>query len=159
MFSLYKSNPAITLSSYQKALIAWQSVLSVLLFKMKPHAGWAYCLDRKPDLVMFRHLAELTADHVAGVLQALCFMAGANSIFDGDKLLTTKNNERNADLAMFEELGLKSRPAFVPYPSGADSSNGTAVAAASATEHLAAANQLSASATMAAVQQQADQTS
>lgn len=30
--------------------------------------------------------------------QALCFMAGANSIFDGDKLLTTPNNDRNEDL-------------------------------------------------------------
>ena len=55
-------------------------------------------------------------------------MAGANSIFDGDKLLTTPNNERNADLAMFNELGLKSRPAFLPYASGAASSNGTEAA-------------------------------
>ena len=81
-------------------------------------------------------------------------MAGANSIFDGDKLLTTKNNERNADLEMFEELGLRSRPAFVPYPSGAESSNGAGVTATVA-QHMAGANQLSTSATMAAVQQQA----
>jgi len=45
--------------------------------------------------------------------QALCFLAGANSIFDGDKLLTTPNNDRNEDLEMFELLGLKSRPAFM----------------------------------------------
>ena len=32
-------------------------------------------------------------------------MAGANSIFDGDKLLTTPNNDRNEDLAMFEVGG------------------------------------------------------
>lgn len=57
-------------------------------------------------------------------VQALCFMAGANSIFDGDKLLTTPNNERNADLEMFDELGLKSRPAFMPYAAGSASSNG-----------------------------------
>jgi hypothetical protein len=50
--------------------------------------------------------------------QALCFLAGANSIFDGDKLLTTPNNDRNEDLQMFELLGLKSRPAFIDYPSG-----------------------------------------
>lgn len=54
--------------------------------------------------------------------QALCFMAGANSIFDGDKLLTTPNNDRNEDLAMFDILGLKSRPAFMPYASGNESS-------------------------------------
>ena len=51
-------------------------------------------------------------------------MAGANSIFDGDKLLTTPNNERNEDLEMFETLGLRSRPAFLPYASGGETSNG-----------------------------------
>ena len=51
-------------------------------------------------------------------------MAGANSIFDGDKLLTTPNNERNEDLEMFEALGLRSRPAFLPYASGGATSNG-----------------------------------
>lgn len=54
--------------------------------------------------------------------QALCFLAGANSIFDGDKLLTTPNNDRNEDLAMFELLGLKSRPAFLPYAAGNETS-------------------------------------
>ena len=36
--------------------------------------------------------------HACSLPQALCFMAGANSIFDGDKLLTTPNNDRNEDL-------------------------------------------------------------
>lgn len=44
--------------------------------------------------------------------QALCFMAGANSIFAGDKLLTTPNPSFNEDMAMFELLGLKPREAF-----------------------------------------------
>jgi biotin synthase len=44
--------------------------------------------------------------------QALCFMAGANSIFAGDKLLTTPNPEVNADQAMFDKLGLHPRPAY-----------------------------------------------
>ncbi|OYW21749.1 MULTISPECIES: biotin synthase BioB [unclassified Sphingomonas] len=39
--------------------------------------------------------------------QALCFMAGANSIFTGDKLLTTGNRGDSADGAMFEKLGLR----------------------------------------------------
>jgi biotin synthase len=38
--------------------------------------------------------------------QALCFLAGANSIFTGDKLLTTPNAGDNADAAMFAKLGL-----------------------------------------------------
>lgn len=44
--------------------------------------------------------------------QALCFMAGANSIFAGDKLLTTPNPEYNADKEMFSILGLKPKAAF-----------------------------------------------
>ncbi len=44
--------------------------------------------------------------------QALCFMAGANSIFSGDKLLTTPNPAFDEDNAMFQLLGLKPREAF-----------------------------------------------
>jgi biotin synthase len=44
--------------------------------------------------------------------QAMCFMAGANSIFAGDKLLTTANPEYNADMEMFRILGLKPKAAF-----------------------------------------------
>lgn len=44
--------------------------------------------------------------------QALCFMAGANSIFAGDKLLTTPNPEFNQDMEMFRLLGLTPREAF-----------------------------------------------
>ena len=44
--------------------------------------------------------------------QALCFMAGANSIFAGDKLLTTPNPSFEEDNQMFELLGLKPRVAF-----------------------------------------------
>src|SRR6201985_1390458 len=44
--------------------------------------------------------------------QALCFMAGANSIFAGDKLLTTPNPSFEEDDAMFQLLGLKARKAF-----------------------------------------------
>lgn len=44
--------------------------------------------------------------------QALCFLAGANSIFAGDKLLTTPNPSFDDDNAMFQLLGLKARVAF-----------------------------------------------
>ncbi len=40
-------------------------------------------------------------------LQALCFLAGANSVFYGEKLLTAANPERERDLRLFERLGLK----------------------------------------------------
>ncbi len=46
--------------------------------------------------------------------QALCFMAGANSIFTGDKLLTTGNRGDSADAAMFERLGLRAMTGAEP---------------------------------------------
>jgi biotin synthase len=42
-------------------------------------------------------------------VQAMCFMAGANSIFYGDKLLTTDNPEANDDRALLAKLGLSTR--------------------------------------------------
>ena len=44
--------------------------------------------------------------------QALCFLAGANSIFTGEKLLTTPNPDFDQDKAMFELLGLNPRKSF-----------------------------------------------
>lgn len=48
--------------------------------------------------------------------QALCFLAGANSIFAGDVLLTTPNPEFDQDKWMFELLGLTPKAAFVNDP-------------------------------------------
>ncbi len=45
--------------------------------------------------------------------QAMCFFAGANSIFAGDKLLTTPNPDVNEDMKMFELLGLVPMKPFV----------------------------------------------
>jgi biotin synthase len=44
--------------------------------------------------------------------QALCFMAGANSIFAGVKLLTTPNPDFDEDMKMFKILGLHPREPF-----------------------------------------------
>ena len=41
--------------------------------------------------------------------QALCFLAGANSIFYGEKLLTTSNPEMENDKKLFEKLGIVGR--------------------------------------------------
>ncbi len=43
--------------------------------------------------------------------QALCFLAGANSIFYGEKLLTTANPEANRDRRLFDRLGINAEPA------------------------------------------------
>jgi len=48
-------------------------------------------------------------------MQALCFLAGANSIFYGEKLLTTGNKDAEKDQALFEKLGI--RPEEKPTPS------------------------------------------
>jgi biotin synthase len=59
--------------------------------------------------------------------QALCFLAGANSIFYGDKLLTTENPDEHADRKLFERLGIKAEPTKATQHS--DSCNALAAAA------------------------------
>ena len=46
-------------------------------------------------------------------VQAMCFLAGANSIFYGDKLLTTDNPEANDDRALLAKLGLNTRASML----------------------------------------------
>ena len=50
------------------------------------------------------------------VLQAMCFLAGANSIFYGDQLLTTGNPDTEQDDALFQRLGLHAEPALPDPP-------------------------------------------
>uniref|UniRef100_A0A6M2FAP6 biotin synthase n=1 Tax=Populus davidiana TaxID=266767 RepID=A0A6M2FAP6_9ROSI len=59
-------------------------------------------------IVMPKAMVRLSAGRVRFSMaeQALCFLAGANSIFTGEKLLTTPNNDYDADQLMFKVLGL-----------------------------------------------------
>lgn len=59
-------------------------------------------------IVLPRTMVRLSAGRTAMTDegQALCFLAGANSIFLGDKLLTTPNPERSDDFRLFDRLGL-----------------------------------------------------
>ena len=59
-------------------------------------------------ITMPRSFVRLSAgrQELGDGIQALCFFAGANSIFYGDKLLTTGNPEAAADRALFARLGL-----------------------------------------------------
>ncbi len=52
--------------------------------------------------------------------QALCFLAGANSIFYGDRLLTTGNPDVEADQVLFAKLGLKPEPVQGRHCAGHD---------------------------------------
>jgi biotin synthase len=65
-------------------------------------------------IIMPKAMVRLSAGRVRMTLeeQALCFMAGANSIFAGDKLLTTPNPEVDADKQMFQILNLQPRKAY-----------------------------------------------
>lgn len=60
-------------------------------------------------ILMPRSMVRLSAgrNDMSDEMQALCFFAGANSIFYGEKLLTTANPQANEDARLFERLGLK----------------------------------------------------
>ena len=64
-------------------------------------------------ITMPQSMVRLSAgrEEMSDETQALCFMAGANSIFYGSKLLTTSNPDEDHDLALFTRLGM------VPMPS------------------------------------------
>jgi biotin synthase len=72
-------------------------------------------------ILMPRTMVRLSAGRLEMSVpeQALCFMAGANSIFVGDKLLTTPNPSVTDDMEMFRILGLKPRAAFADAPATA----------------------------------------
>ena len=59
-------------------------------------------------IVMPRSMVRLSAgrESMSEACQALCFMAGANSIFTGDRLLTAPNAGDDSDAALFAKLGL-----------------------------------------------------
>ena len=83
-------------------------------------------LDDAPDLDTFEFVRSIAVarilmprSHVrlsagrtnfSDEMQALCYFAGANSIFYGDKLLTTDNPDTNADETLFGRLGLETEP-------------------------------------------------
>ena len=99
---------------------------SVPINALVPVAGTPLANNRKVDIwdmvrmiatariLMPKAMVRLSAgrNDMSVAEQALCFMAGANSIFAGDKLLTTPNPSFNEDNLMFRLLGLKPREAF-----------------------------------------------
>ena len=67
-------------------------------------------------ITMPRSMVRLSAgrESMSEAAQALCFLAGANSIFTGDRLLTAANAGDDADAALFARLGLKPMEAEEP---------------------------------------------
>jgi biotin synthase len=74
-------------------------------------------------LLMPRSVVRLSAgrEAMSDELQALCFLAGANSIFYGEKLLTTANPAVDHDGRLFARLGLKTLPMGTQIPTEEDS--------------------------------------
>jgi biotin synthase len=60
-------------------------------------------------ITMPKAMVRLSAgrERMSDAVQALCFLAGANSVFYGEKLLTTGNPEAVRDRALFDRLGLR----------------------------------------------------
>lgn len=82
---------------------------------MKPVPIWEVIrMIAVARIVMPRAMVRLSCgrDKMSVEQQALCFMAGANSIFSGEKLLTVKNTPVDEDEAMFKILELKKLPSY-----------------------------------------------
>ena len=71
-------------------------------------------------ILMPKAIVRLSAGRLAlsDEAQALCLLAGANSVFLGDRLLTTPNPDADADRRLFDKLGLHLRPAEVATSAG-----------------------------------------
>lgn len=81
-------------------------------------------------IIMPRSRVRLSAGRTAmsEETQALCFMAGANSIFTGDKLLTTPNPGEDSDAHLMQTLGLYKEAPSSPAPAPASSPEPAATA-------------------------------
>ncbi|URD84377.1 Biotin and thiamine Synthesis associated domain [Musa troglodytarum] len=103
----------ITTRSYDERLATLQHVREA---GISPVEIWEMIrMIATARIVMPRAMVRLSAGRVRFSMpeQALCLLAGANSIFTGEKLLTTPNNDFDADQMMFKILGLTCKaPSF-----------------------------------------------
>lgn len=81
--------------------------------KMLDIFEWIRCIA-VARILMPKAMVRLSAGRltISKEAQAMAFMAGANAIFTGEKLLTTPNPEKDADYALLGELGIKPRAPF-----------------------------------------------
>lgn len=80
------------------------------------HIDFVRCIAVARILMPQSHV-RLSAgrEEMSDEMQAMCFMAGANSIFYGECLLTTPNPEAHKDMQLFKRLGLKPEQAIVQH--------------------------------------------
>jgi len=89
----------------------------------KPLPVWDLCrMIAAARVIMPASMVRLSAGRVSlsPSEQALCFFAGANSIFTGDKLLTTPNSDMDEDAELFETLGIRGKPPVFAEEHGKD---------------------------------------
>lgn len=81
--------------------------------KMLDIFEWIRCIA-VARILMPKAMVRLSAGRltISKEAQAMAFMAGANAIFTGEKLLTTPNPEKDADYGLLNELGIKPRAPF-----------------------------------------------
>lgn len=81
--------------------------------KMLDIFEWIRCIA-VARILMPKSMVRLSAGRltISKEAQAMAFMAGANAIFTGEKLLTTPNPEKDADYGLLEELGIQPREPF-----------------------------------------------
>lgn len=85
------------------------------LGNQKPVSAWEFVrMIATARILMPKSMVRLSAGRLqlSQEAQALCFLAGANSIFAGDKLLTTPNPKFDEDEELLSLLGLKPRKPF-----------------------------------------------
>ncbi len=84
---------------------------------------WEMCrMIATARILMPKAMVRLSAgrETMSDEEQALCFLAGANSIFAGEKLLTTPNPTVDRDQQLFQQLGLRPRAAYKAGPAPVD---------------------------------------
>ncbi|MBT1516751.1 biotin synthase BioB [Bradyrhizobium sp. SRL28] len=90
----------------------WNEVTGVLVYDTaeRPNPIALVRLIATARIMMPKSVVRLSAgrQYMTDELQALCFLAGANSIFIGDVLLTTKNPQRDRDASLLHRLGITS---------------------------------------------------
>ncbi len=81
--------------------------------KMLDIFEWIRCIA-VARILMPKAMVRLSAGRltISKEAQAMAFMAGANAIFTGEKLLTTANPDKDVDLQLLSELGIKPRVPF-----------------------------------------------
>lgn len=78
---------------------------------------WIRCIA-VARILMPKAMVRLSAGRleISKEAQAMAFMAGANAIFAGEKLLTTANPEADIDMQLLDELGIKPRAPYKDMP-------------------------------------------